>query len=132
MTVPFEYSLLGLLVALLVGGLLIAAGVWVHRDASRRAGVNPVFWAVAVPLGNLPAALYYLHVRGPVRTDAPEPTRTDHLLYEMLSVAVVALAVVALLAPPDPFAQIVYAATVLVLALPPVYVLLYRRGEEHR
>jgi len=109
--------------------ILLSIGLWVARDARARGSDQPLVWGLAAALTpfGLPYYLYRRYRRAGLGSRAGTP-RADRFLGTWASASGAAFLASALLAPPDPFAQLLYALGAFGLLLPAAYLLVYRGG----
>ncbi|MCO8252349.1 hypothetical protein NKF26_00865 [Haladaptatus sp. AB618] len=113
-----------LLLIILFG--LVSFFYWLRWDATARGSSSPLYWAI---LGSIvwPVALYYLLVVRPSNERRYPPTRRQGLagIFTISYIGAMVLGVV--LAPPDPFTQVLYTPVYFVILLLITYLLVYRR-----
>jgi len=118
-TTPTAAAYAAFLVAFLLPAL--ATALWVQRDARRHGSERATAWGVgmllAAPL--LPVAFVVYVLARPDSVPVTPPERIDRVLRNVAVASVVAVAVVAVASPPDPFTQ----SYAIAVALPVLVVL---------
>lgn len=115
---------------LLWASMVLAAGLWVARDARARGSDRPMLWSLAsvfTPVG-LPYYLFRRFRRNGLGERASSPTRLDRLLATWTAATLAASFVGSVLSPPDPFSQLLYTLGTLCVTLPLAYLFLYCGG----
>ncbi|ESP88880.1 DUF7534 family protein [Candidatus Halobonum tyrrellensis] len=120
---PLTYALF----ALAVGVTLVPVVYWVSRDAAARGSSSPSLWGAFTAVSGV-VGLYYLLVYAPRNERSVPPSRGERAAATVVVADVGAMLVGALLAPPDPFTQLVWWLPSVVLLLPVAYPLVYRQG----
>lgn len=121
------FSWLGSLGLLFAGSAVLAVAYAVARDADARGSAVPTVWGVG-SVACWPAGVFYLLVYARRRTRSRPPSRGERLAATVAVAGLVAVALVAVVAPPDPFTQLRWVGVAGPLLLVPGYALVYRRG----
>jgi hypothetical protein len=106
----------------------LSVGLWVARDARARGSDQPVVWALAsvfTPFG-LAYYLYRRYRRAGIGRRSSPPTTHERVLATWASASLASFLGSSVLAPPDPFTQILVAIALLGPLLPLTYVLVFR------
>jgi sec-independent protein translocase protein TatC len=108
---------------LLVLALVLGFGFWVYRDAARRGSSHPFGWAVASVAGFHVMVLLYPFLRKWIGPQTEPSTRIERAMLAAISGILLAFVIGALVSPPDPFAQIVFASGAVFVTIPVAYAL---------
>lgn len=123
----FPFVSLTLIPNLLVAVVgIVSFSYWIRLDSTARGSSSPLLWAILGPIF-WPAALYYLLVVRPSNERRYPPTRWQGLAGMFAVTSFGANVLVSILAPPDPFTQILYTPVCFVVLLLLTYLLVYRR-----
>ncbi len=123
----FEIVSLTLIPSLLVSLFgLVSFSYWLRWDATARGSSSSLYWAILGPIV-WPVALYYLLVVRPSNERRYPPTRRQGLAGIVSISSIGAMVLGSILAPPDPFTQVLYTPACFVILLLLTYFLIYRR-----
>ena len=124
--VPLTIEILFLLWALLIFGGYFGSVYWVYRDAAARGADHPAmraFWAL-LPFG----VFGYLFNRSGIGERETELTTSECAVLSLVVAVFLALAISAVVTPPDPFTQVIYGTGFLPFTLLLSYFLFFLDG----
>lgn len=111
-------------------GLVASLGLWVYRDARARGSDSPVGWAISVGFLVIPMLPWYLYRRRSLDGRHGADSTFDRLLRTWVTAGLTTFVVGSVVAPPDPFAHLIYWSAMLPVTLPLAYVFVSMGGFE--